>query len=183
MSFINAYVICKNITYVISIALTRPSLLVKSTRTTQNPPFQERSTSNRAPNSATSQRTIHLPSRDPDVTEDITESSLPPQFHREMSSTPHLQKASDIASLTAAEGTSRSSGVSTNMLMQKEGSTENIWRIVNTIGRVRTQRNYECIVTKRTLQEIEDFEEKAEEFAKEFKNFVNDGVSRKQPRF
>lgn len=67
--------------------------------------------------------------------------------------------------------------------MQKEGSTDNIWQNVNTISSLRTQRNYDPVVTKRTIEEIEEFEDKIEEFVKDYRKFVDDGVTRKQPRF
>lgn len=60
---------------------------------------------------------------------------------------------------------------------------DNIWRGINKIHDLKTQRNYERVVHKRTLSEIEEFENKVESWMKEYRDFVDDGVSRKQPRF
>lgn len=76
-----------------------------------------------------------------------------------------------------------STGISTLAPIEKEGLTDNIWQTVNTIARLRTQRNYDWVVRKRTIAELERFEEKINEFANEYRNFVDDGVSLKQPRF
>lgn len=69
------------------------------------------------------------------------------------------------------------------MAMQKEGGAENIWRSVGNLATYRTQRNYDQVMKKRTLAELEDFEEKVEGWANEYLNFVDDGVNRKHLRF
>lgn len=117
-----------------------------------------------------------------DAMEDITESSLPMCFQRPQRSTLNNKDTIGISSSTNKR-TRESSGDSTNLFMQKEGSTDNIWQNVNTISSLRTQRNYDPVVTKRTIEEIEEFEDKIEEFVKDYRKFVDDGVTRKQPRF
>lgn len=68
-------------------------------------------------------------------------------------------------------------------MTQKEYYVENIWRAVSKIHDMQSQRNYETVVHKRTIGEIEAFESKVEKWMNEYREFVDDGVSRKQPRF
>lgn len=124
---------------------------------------------------------LHLPADEREHTEHITESSLPPEFQARAG--PSRQSLERFNPSSTNIDTSAINDESTNVVMQKEGALDNVWRLVNTISSLKTQRNYERIVTKRTVARIEDFEEKAEEFLKEFRNFVDDGKSRKQPRF
>lgn len=67
--------------------------------------------------------------------------------------------------------------------MEKEAKTDNIWRWAGNITRIRTTTNYNRVVNKQTLQEIEDFEAKIEGWAREYHDFVDNGISQKQPRF
>lgn len=73
--------------------------------------------------------------------------------------------------------------ISTTTLLQKEYSTDNIWRNVGKFNELQTQRNYDRVIHKRSLSEIEAFESKVEEMIKEYRDFVDDGVSRKQLLF
>lgn len=117
----------------------------------------------------------------PDVTEDITKSSLPEGF---------ASKKRFIAGQNAGETiedetntTEEFADVSTTTFMEKEGKMDNIWRRINTSHDMLNQRNYSRAVKKRTLEEADRFEEKVENWVREYQDFVDDGVSRKQPRF
>lgn len=82
-----------------------------------------------------------------------------------------------------SQSTAEISQVSVPTLMEQEAKTDNIWRWAGNITQIRTATNYNRVVNKRTLQELEDFETKIEGWAKEYRDFVDDGISRKQPRF
>lgn len=79
--------------------------------------------------------------------------------------------------------TTQTTEENTSTLIEKEGKADNIWRTVGSFANIRTQRNYDRVVKKQTLAEIEDFEEKVEAWANKYINFVDDGVNRKQPRY
>lgn len=123
-----------------------------------------------------------LPATHPrhDVTEEIVESSLPPGFARkDQGNTAHTHCTTPDPSLNAQH----SVDISITTLLQKEYSTDNIWRNVSKLNDIRTQRNHERVIHKRTLSEIEAFESKVEEWIQEYRDFVDDGITCKQPRF
>lgn len=116
---------------------------------------------------------------DIEITEDISEfSSLPGLAH----SKGRAPNETQFGTLTPDTSTDKSR-VSLTTHMQKEGTADKIWRTVGNFANYRTQRNYDRVMKKRTLQELEDFKEKVEGWANEYRNFIDDGVNRKQPRF
>lgn len=103
---------------------------------------------------------------------------MPPHFNQ--------QNQQQVAGKTGTATTATSeepSNVSTITLLQKEHAVDNIWRAVGNLTNIRTQRNYERVIKKRTLQEMERFEEKAEGWLAEYREFVDGGHNCKQPRF
>lgn len=136
---------------------------------------------NRPPNSKTTPTSGYLAARD--VTEDITVSSLPESFMRPLRTYVPLNEDVTLDPNANSQSTAEISQVSVPTLMEQEAKTDNIWRWAGNITRIRTATNYNRVVNKRTLQELEDFETKIEGWAKEYRDFVDDGISRKQPRF
>lgn len=115
-----------------------------------------------------------------DITEDISESSLPPRAGRAANAT---NAHDDSYNLETSITDPAVAETSMTTLMQKEYAVDNMWRGLSMIHDSRTQRNYERVVHKRTLSEIEEFEAKVETWMKEYRDFVDDGISRKQIRF
>lgn len=116
----------------------------------------------------------------PDVTEEIVKSSLPAGFAWKDQG---LNGYHDGTSHDDSFNDQHSANISTTTLLQKEYSTDNIWRTVSKINDIQTQQNHEHLIHKQTLSEIEAFESKVEEWIKEYCDFVDDGTTRKQPRF
>lgn len=106
--------------------------------------------------------------------------SLPTGFGRAVAG--NSAKASSTTNGISRDNPAAGDSSTTNMT-QKEYYVENIWRAVSKIHDMQSQRNYETVVHKRTIGEIEAFESKVEKWMNEYREFVDDGVSRKQPRF
>lgn len=98
----------------------------------------------------------------PDITEDITESSLPSAFFKKRPTADHTinENTCDDTNNTQIEDDS------TTTLMEKEGKLDNIWRSINTLHDICTQRNYSRAVNKRTLDEVDRFEEGVEKWVR-----------------
>lgn len=116
-----------------------------------------------------------------DITEEIVESSLPPRFMD-----PAIAGKPCQPSTSNGDMSFNTTGIvenSATTIIQKEFCVDNIWSGVSKIHDMRTQKNYERVIHKRTLSEIEAFEGKVDEWMKEYRAFVDDGVNRKQPCF
>lgn len=116
-----------------------------------------------------------------DIIEDILESSLPRNFPRITNRNDGNGAQTGPSNSVDSECTEQLTGVTTTTWIEKEGKVDDIWRLLNTLNRIQSQRNHTRAVNKRTIKEIDAFEEKVESWVKDYRDFVDDGVTRKQP--
>lgn len=129
---------------------------------------------------STDKTITNQPNTHPDITEEIVESTLPANFRQNINC--DALEGSQSTRSTSAASESTPVYITTTQ-MERKGKLDKIWQSLITLNRIQCQKNYNRAANKWTIEEIDNFKEKVEGWVKEYRDFVDNGVTRKQPRF